>query len=183
MSALLLLLNTWFRTLWLLGAAAGAWFLLSILVGTAYPAFVQAVQVEPNELEVERPYIRNHLEATRAAFDLDTIETRQFTGEQDLSREVFEEDEATISNLRLWDYRPLLTTFGQQHILRRYYTFTDVDIDRYQVKVDKASGIVNDPNDWSDDPRYIIDLLKRIVTVSLETMKIVDSLPELDILE
>ena len=56
-------------------------------------------------------------------------------------------------------------------------------IDRYQVKVDKASGIVNDPNDWSDDPRYIVDLLRRIVTVSLETMKIVDSLPELDILE
>ncbi|MDX3090993.1 DEAD/DEAH box helicase family protein [Streptomyces sp. ME02-6978a] len=56
-------------------------------------------------------------------------------------------------------------------------------IDRYQVKVDKASEIVNDPNDWSDDPRYIIDLLKRIVTVSLETMKIVDSLPALDTLE
>ncbi|MFE9912869.1 DEAD/DEAH box helicase [Streptomyces clavifer] len=56
-------------------------------------------------------------------------------------------------------------------------------IDRYQVKTDRDSGIVNDPNDWSDDPRYIIDLLKRIVTVSLETMKIVDSLPELDILE
>ncbi|MEU9780754.1 type ISP restriction/modification enzyme [Streptomyces phaeochromogenes] len=56
-------------------------------------------------------------------------------------------------------------------------------IDRYQVKVEKASEIVNDPNDWSDDPRYIIDLLKRIVTVSLETMKIVDGLPALDILE
>ncbi|MFY1676678.1 DEAD/DEAH box helicase [Streptomyces sp. WMMC905] len=56
-------------------------------------------------------------------------------------------------------------------------------IDRYQVKVDKASEITNDPNDWSDDPRYIIDLLKRIVTVSLETMKIVDELPPLDILE
>lgn len=56
-------------------------------------------------------------------------------------------------------------------------------IDRYQVKVDKPSGIVNDPNEWSDDPRYIIDLLKRIVTVSLETMKIVDALPALDILE
>ncbi|MGW7263520.1 DEAD/DEAH box helicase [Streptomyces sp. NPDC054842] len=56
-------------------------------------------------------------------------------------------------------------------------------IDRYQVKVDKASEIINDPNDWSDDPRYIIDLLKRIVTVSLETMRIVDSLPSLDILE
>ena len=56
-------------------------------------------------------------------------------------------------------------------------------IDRYQVKTDKDSGIINDPNDWSEDPRYIIDLLKRIVTVSLETMKVVDALPALDIIE
>lgn len=56
-------------------------------------------------------------------------------------------------------------------------------IDRYQVKTDSASGIVNDPNDWSEDPRYTIDLLKRIVTVSLETMKMVDALPPLDIIE
>jgi len=56
-------------------------------------------------------------------------------------------------------------------------------IDRYQVKADKGSGIINDPNDWSDDPRYIIDLLKRIVTVSVETMKIVDALPALDIID
>jgi predicted helicase len=56
-------------------------------------------------------------------------------------------------------------------------------IDRYQLKTDTASGIVNDPNDWSENPRYIIDLLKRIVTVSLETMKIVDALPALDIIE
>ena len=57
-------------------------------------------------------------------------------------------------------------------------------IDRYQVKTDKASGIVNDPNDWSrevGDPRYIVDLLARIVTVSLQTMQIVDSLPALAI--
>jgi predicted helicase len=56
-------------------------------------------------------------------------------------------------------------------------------IDRYQVKQDKASGIVNNPNDWCDevgDPRYIIDLVKRIVTVSVETVKIVNSLPEID---
>ncbi|GAA0353828.1 Helicase [Micropruina glycogenica] len=55
-------------------------------------------------------------------------------------------------------------------------------IDRYQVKTDKASGIVNDPNDWGsehDDPRYIIDLVKRVTRVSIETMAIVDSLPTL----
>ncbi|WFE48863.1 DEAD/DEAH box helicase [Micromonospora sp. WMMD1155] len=56
-------------------------------------------------------------------------------------------------------------------------------IERYQVKTDKDSGIVNDPNDWADDPRYVVDLLKRIVTVSLETMKIVDGLPSMDILD
>ncbi|MFI6514092.1 DEAD/DEAH box helicase [Spirillospora sp. NPDC050679] len=56
-------------------------------------------------------------------------------------------------------------------------------IDRYQVKKDKASGIVNDPNDWSDDPRYIVDLVKRIITVGLETIKIVDSLPPFKIID
>ena len=58
-------------------------------------------------------------------------------------------------------------------------------MERYQVKTDKASGIVNDPNDWCDetgDPRYILDLVKRIVTVSLETMKIVKALPALNVL-
>ncbi|MDR1266172.1 MAG: hypothetical protein LBK42_11600, partial [Propionibacteriaceae bacterium] len=55
-------------------------------------------------------------------------------------------------------------------------------IERYQVKTDKASGIVNDPNDWSrehNQPRYILDLLTRIVTVSMRTVEIVDSLPRL----
>ena len=53
-------------------------------------------------------------------------------------------------------------------------------IDRYQVKTDKASGIVNDPNDWSDDPRYIVDLVARIVRVSIESADIIKMLPALD---
>lgn len=55
-------------------------------------------------------------------------------------------------------------------------------IDRYQVKTDKDSGIVNDPNDWCrehDDPRYIVDLIKRVTRVSIDTMRIVDNLPGL----
>jgi len=58
-------------------------------------------------------------------------------------------------------------------------------MERYQIKVNKDSQIRNDPNDWSrevGDPRYIIDLLARIVTVSLDTMAIVDALPALEIL-
>jgi uncharacterized membrane protein (UPF0182 family) len=132
-AAALLLLNTWFRTLWLLALSAGAWIVLSVVVGGLYPSFVQTVQVNPNELNVERPYLRQHIEATRSAFDIDAIQTRRFTGEQELTRDVFAEDAATIDNLRLWDYRPLLTTFGQEQILRFYYDFLDVDIDRYQI--------------------------------------------------
>ena len=52
-------------------------------------------------------------------------------------------------------------------------------IDRYRVKVDKDSGILNDPNEWSDDPRYIVNLVKRVVRISVETLRIVDRLPKL----
>lgn len=50
-------------------------------------------------------------------------------------------------------------------------------IDRYQVKTDNATGIVNDPNEYSDDPRYILDLICRLVTVSVRTCEIVAGLP------
>jgi predicted helicase len=53
-------------------------------------------------------------------------------------------------------------------------------MERYQITTDKDSGIENDPNMWSDDPRYIFDLLRRIVRVSIETVKIVNSLPALE---
>lgn len=53
-------------------------------------------------------------------------------------------------------------------------------MERYAVTVHKDSGIRNDPNDWSDDPRYIVDLLKRVVRVSVETARIVRALPPLD---
>jgi predicted helicase len=58
-------------------------------------------------------------------------------------------------------------------------------LERYQIKTDKPSGIVNDPNDWGlehGNPRYILNLLRSIVTVSVETVKIVNSLPPLEIL-
>src|SRR5262249_49399637 len=52
-------------------------------------------------------------------------------------------------------------------------------VDQYQVSVDKRSGITNDPN-RADDPQYIVRLIGQVVTVSVETMKIVDALPPLE---
>ena len=57
-------------------------------------------------------------------------------------------------------------------------------MERYQIKMDKASGITNDPNDWATEqgkPRYILDLLLSVITVSVETVKLVKSLPSLSL--
>nr|WP_260115346.1 type ISP restriction/modification enzyme [Ornithinimicrobium sp. INDO-MA30-4] len=87
-------------------------------------------------------------------------------------------------------YSPSITISGLPEEAQRYMLGSrsglDWIIDRYQVKVDKPSGIVNDPNDWSREmgnPRYILDLIAKVTTVSVETMKIVDSLPDLEIVE
>jgi predicted helicase len=56
-------------------------------------------------------------------------------------------------------------------------------MERYAITTDKDSGIKNDPNEWSDDPRYIVDLVKRIVRVSLETNRIVSKLPKFELIE
>ncbi len=55
-------------------------------------------------------------------------------------------------------------------------------IDQYQVKKDKKSGIVDDPNEFSDNPKYIFNLLLSIINVSLQTMDLVESLPPLEII-
>ncbi|MFD6897087.1 DEAD/DEAH box helicase [Rhodococcus sp. NPDC060086] len=80
-------------------------------------------------------------------------------------------------------YNPKVTIAGIPEEAERYMLGSRSALawilDRYQVKTDKASGIVNDPNDWCDehdDPTYIVDLIKRVTTVAVETMKIVDSL-------
>ncbi len=56
-------------------------------------------------------------------------------------------------------------------------------IDQYQVKKDKKSGIVDDPNEFSDKPKYIFNLLLSIINVSMQTMDLVESLPPLEIID
>ncbi|WP_066307774.1 type ISP restriction/modification enzyme [Bacillus sp. FJAT-29814] len=56
-------------------------------------------------------------------------------------------------------------------------------IERYAITKDNDSGIVNNPNEWSNDPLYIVNLLKRIVRVSLESVKFIKGLPQLNVSE
>ncbi|EHJ4864248.1 hypothetical protein KA704_003067 [Listeria monocytogenes] len=56
-------------------------------------------------------------------------------------------------------------------------------IDQYQVKTDKKSGITDDPNEFSDNPKYILNLLLSVITVSMRTLELIDELPEFEIQE
>ncbi|MGO0577700.1 DEAD/DEAH box helicase [Ornithinimicrobium panacihumi] len=115
-----------------------------------------------------------------AAYDFFRVEKMRFTKVRDPETKKLVADRSSIV------YNSRITLDGIPADAYRYMlgsrSAVEWIIDRYQVKTDKKSGIVNDPNAWSREvgnPRYILDLLSRIVTVSLETMKIVDGLPPL----
>jgi uncharacterized membrane protein (UPF0182 family) len=89
--------------------------------------------VKPNELQLERPYIRSNIALTQKAYNLDKIEIKSFSVEQNLSLETIEANRATIDNIRLWDWQPLMDTYAQLQEIRTYYRFHDVDVDRYSL--------------------------------------------------
>ncbi len=104
------------------------------LVGLGlYPSFIQRFHVVPNEIVAESPYINHNIHLTRLAYGLDRIDEKEFPAEETLSREDLRRNEATIKNIRLWDHRPLLTTYGQLQEIRTYYKFMEVDNDRYLI--------------------------------------------------
>jgi uncharacterized protein len=98
-----------------------------------YPALLQRFRVTPNELAAERPFIGHNIRMTRQAYGLDRIVEREFPADEALDARALERNSATIRNIRLWDYRPLLRTFAQLQEIRTYYKFVDVDNDRYNV--------------------------------------------------
>lgn len=130
--ALALLVNAVVRRLWVPLAALGAWVVLLLAAGI-YPAFVQNVIVKPAELQQERPYIEREISGTQQAYALGDIKPQTFPGDAPLTAQKVADDQATIDNLRLWDYPQLLDVYGQLQTIRTYYGFNDVDIDRYTV--------------------------------------------------
>ncbi|MDI7248338.1 MAG: UPF0182 family protein [Bacillota bacterium] len=115
--------------------AVGALIVGSFLLGTVYPAAVQKLSVEPNELSRERPYIKYNIEATREAFGLSGLEVRPFDVRNDLTFDrLMTAHQDTIDNIRLWDWRPLMQTYKQLQEIRVYYDFNDIDVDRYSAE-------------------------------------------------
>ncbi len=109
-------------------------FVALYLLSGVYPATVQTFRVEPNELEKETPYLNNHIQATLDAYDLRKIETREFRTAGRLDAQALVRNQATLRNIRLWDWRPLKDAYGQLQSIRPYYSFEDVDLDRYVIE-------------------------------------------------
>src|SRR5438309_7134300 len=110
-----------------------------------YPALLQRFRVTPNELAAERPFIGHNIRMTRQAYGLDRIVEREFPADEALDARALDQNAATIKNIRLWDYRPLLRTFAQLQEIRTYYKFVDVDNDRYIVNGEYRQLMLSPP--------------------------------------
>ena len=102
-------------------------------VGAVIPSLVQKLVVAPNELVKEMPFIKHNIAATRQGFALDTIEEREISGDKPITAADITNNNLTVKNVRLWDRKPLLSTFSQIQEIRTYYEFAEVDNDRYII--------------------------------------------------
>lgn len=109
-------------------------YIIVSIGGGVYASIIHKTVVLPNELVKETPYIERNIEATRAAFGLDQVVKRELgTEESTLTSDDIKNNELTIKNIRLWDRKPLLDTFGQIQEIRTYYDFVSIDNDRYTI--------------------------------------------------
>src|SRR4029079_2806899 len=97
------------------------------------PESEQNFVVAPNELARERTYLQQHIAATRRAWRLDSVGTRDLEGDVQLTMADIRDDAATIDNVRLWERDLLKQTFGQLQEIRTYYDFALVSDDRYTI--------------------------------------------------
>ena len=95
--------------------------------------YVSSFIVKPNQLVRERPFIAHNIEMTRRAYALDRIETHPFPADTGIEAVDPANNQTTLENIRLWDWRALQDTLRQIQEIRTYYDFPDIDIDRYQV--------------------------------------------------
>jgi uncharacterized membrane protein (UPF0182 family) len=97
------------------------------------PAAEQKFVIAPNELARERPYLQQHIAATRRAWRLDSVVTRDLEGDVQLSIGAIRANAPTIDNVRLWERDLLMQTLGQLQEIRTYYDFVTVNDDRYVI--------------------------------------------------
>jgi uncharacterized protein len=130
------------RSHWLAPSAA----LAILCVGAfAVPAAIEDVYVGPNQITLELPYLLRSIAGTRQAYNLEgpSVEEREFTvSSKPLTAVDLEKDASTLQDARIWDWRALEPQLQQIQGLRPYYTFSSVDIDRYEIDGTKRQVMI-----------------------------------------
>ncbi len=131
---LLVFINMFVRLAWrVIVYALGVWMAVAIVAGNLVPTLFQRFVVAPNEYSREASYIQHNIDFTRQAYDLADLDSVAYNAREDLGTDTLFTQVDTITNIRLWDYRPMRETYNQIQALRQYYEFRDIDIDRYEV--------------------------------------------------
>ena len=120
------------RGRWLLAAVLPAVVCYVALQGVSW--YVGSFIVKPNELVREQPYIAHNIELTRQAYGLNRVAQREFPAETTVEAADPANNQATLQNIRLWDWHALQDTLRQIQEIRTYYDFPDIDIDRYNIE-------------------------------------------------
>ncbi|SDQ98039.1 hypothetical protein SAMN05519103_00294 [Rhizobiales bacterium GAS113] len=125
--------NIWVRRWQFPAAGAALVFGSSFALALVYPTLFQRVYVKPNELQLEARYIQQNIALTQEAYNLRRVTVKPFPAEEGLTFQSLQDNRATIDNIRLWDWQPLIDTYAQLQEIRTYYKFHEVDVDRYEL--------------------------------------------------
>ena len=103
------------------------------LVGSGAGYLVQNFIVSPDEINKESKYLERNIEYTQYAYQLDDVNVKSFAADHKLTSEDIKANAETINNIRINDFDPAKQYYNQTQSIRQYYSFYDVDVDRYVI--------------------------------------------------
>ena len=136
---------------------------LSVVVGSIYPALVETYKVSPSRNSLEEPYLQRNIDATRAAHGVTGVKTDSYDAVSDVESGQLREDAASIPGIRLLDPAVVSTAYQELQAQQPYYTFQDeLDVDRYDLDGETVDVVVGareldldkvpaDRRDWVND--------------------------------
>ena len=103
------------------------------LVGSGAGYLIQNLVVSPDEINKESEYLARNIEFTQYAYQLDDVDVKAFAADNTLTYKDINDNTETINNIRINDFDPAQQFYNQTQSIRQYYTFNDVDVDRYMI--------------------------------------------------
>jgi uncharacterized membrane protein (UPF0182 family) len=124
--------------------ATGLLIVSAIVLGMAYPWVVNAVQVRPNQLNLQADYVQKNMKATDVAYGLDDMQTTDFAAKTNVTKGQLRSDAQTTAQIRIMDPAIIGPTVQQLEQYRSYYQFKNpLDVDRYNIGGQSQDSVVS----------------------------------------